>query len=71
MPGFVEVTDTRIWVRNVYTGVYFNNFIKSENAQDKKKIIISNSMTGSSRRFKRFERLCFNVDSDLVKKIGN
>ena len=71
MPGFVEVTDTRIWVRNVYTGVYFNNFIKSENVQDKKKIIISNSMTGSSRRFKRFERLCFNVNSDLVKKSGN
>ena len=71
MPGFVEVTDARIWVRNVYTGVYFNNFIKSENAQDKKKIIISNSMTGSSRRFKRFERLCFNVSSDLMKKFGN
>lgn len=71
MPGFVEVTDARIWVRNVYTGVYFNNFIKSKNAQDKKKIIISNSMTGSCRRFKHFERLYFNVNSDLVKKIGN
>lgn len=38
----------RVWVTNVYTGVYFNDFIKPGIAQDINKIIISNGMTGNT-----------------------
>ena len=32
--GFVEITDTRVWVTSVYEGIYFNNFIKFVIAND-------------------------------------
>ena len=32
--GFVEITDSRVWQANVYDGVYFNDFVKSNLAQD-------------------------------------
>ena len=71
MAVFFELTDTRVWVTNVYTGVHFNGFLKSGIARDIKKRIISNGMTGSSWRFKRFDRLCISVSSDVFRKIGN
>ena len=42
--GFVEITDSRVWQRNVYDGVYFNDFIKSKLAQDILKRVIMNGM---------------------------
>ena len=40
MPGFVQVTDARVWGTNVCTDVYFNDFIKAGIARDIKKSII-------------------------------
>ena len=62
--GFAEVTDTRVWTTSVYEGIYFNDFIKMNMRGDIKKRIIYNGMTGSSWRFKRFERLCISVNTD-------
>ena len=42
--GFAEITDSRVWQRNVYDGVYFNDFIKSKLAQDILKRVIMNGM---------------------------
>ena len=42
--GFAEITDSRIWQTNVYEGVYFNNFIKSNLANDILKRAIMNGM---------------------------
>ena len=38
--GFVEITDSRIWQTNVHDGVYFNDFIKSNLANDILKRVI-------------------------------
>ena len=62
--GFAEITDNRIWQINVYEGVYFNYFIKSNLANDILKIVIMNGMSGSSWRFRRFDRLYITVNSD-------
>ena len=43
---------------NVYEDVYFNNFTKSNLANDILERVIMNGMSGSSWRFKRFDRLC-------------
>ena len=69
--GFVEITDTAVWIANNYEGVYFNDFIKSGIAKDIRKGNIFNGMTGSSWRFKRFDRLCISVNSDEVRQICN
>ena len=29
MPEFVETIDARVWVSDIYEGVYFNDFIKA------------------------------------------
>ena len=55
--GFAEITNSRVWQTNVYDGVYFNNFIKSNLAQDILKRVIMNDITGGSWRFKRFDRI--------------
>ena len=46
--GFAEITDSRIWQTNVYQGVYFNNFIQSNLANDILIRVIMNGMSGSS-----------------------
>ena len=48
--GMVELTASRIWLTNVYKGVYFNDFIKANQANVIKKRIIVNGLTGSSWR---------------------
>ena len=55
---------------NVYEDVYFNNFIKSNLANDILERVIMNGMSGSSWRFKRFDRLCITVDSKELRSIG-
>ena len=67
--GFAEVTDSRIWQTNVYEGVYFNNFVKSNLANDILKRVIMNGMSGSSWRFKIFDRLCITVNSDEFRSM--
>ena len=69
--GFAEITESRIWQTNVYEGIYFNDFIKSNLANEILKRHIMNSMSGSSWRFKRFDRLCITVSSDELRSIGN
>ena len=69
--GFAEITDSRNWQTNVYEGIYFNNFIKSNLVNEILKRHIMNSMSGSSWRFKRFDRLCITVNSDKLRSIGN
>ena len=39
-------------------------------ACDVLKRVIMNSMSGSSRRFKRFDRFCITVNSDKLRIIG-
>ena len=56
---------------NVYEGVYFNDFIKSNLAQDILKRVIMNGMTGSSSRFKMFDRICLAINSDEIGSVGN
>ena len=68
--GFAEITDSRAWQTNVYDGVYFNDFIKSNLSQDILKRIIVNGMAGSSWRFKRFDRICLAVNIDEIGSVG-
>ena len=68
--GFAEITDNRVWQTNVYEGVYFNDFIKSNLVQDILKKIIQNGMTGSSWRFKKCDRICLTVNSNELMEIG-
>ena len=55
---------------NVYEDVYFNNFTKSNLANDILERVIMNGMSGSSWRFKRFDRLCITVDRKELRSIG-
>ena len=48
----------------MWEGVYFNDFIKSNLANDNLNRVIMNGMSGSSWRFKRFDRLCITVNSE-------
>ena len=68
--GFAEITDGRIWKTNVYDGVYFNDFIKSNLADNILKRVIMSGMSGSSWRFKRFDRICITVNSDDLRSVG-
>ena len=68
--GFAEITDSRIWQTNVFEDVYFNDFIKSNLANDILKGVIMNGMSGISWRFKRFDRLCVTVNSYELRSIG-
>ena len=65
--GFAEITDSRIWQTNVYDGVYFNDFIKSNLANDILKRVIMNGMPGSNERIKRFDRICITANSADLK----
>ena len=46
--GFVELSDSRVWQTNVSDGIYFNDFIKANLAEDILKRNFVNGMTGSS-----------------------
>ena len=69
--GFVEITDNRVWQTNVSDRVYFNDFVKSNLVQDILNRVIMNGMTGSSWRFKRFDKICLTVNSDEFRNVGN
>ena len=50
---------------NVYEGVYFNDFIKSNLTNGILKRVIMNGMSGSSWRFKRFYIHCTTANRRL------
>ena len=61
--GFVEVTNSKVWQTSVYEGVYFNEYVKANLARDILKHVIINGMSGSSWRFKKFDRLSLTATS--------
>ena len=67
---FVDILDSLVWQTDVYSGIYFNDFVISNMANDILKRQIINGMTGSSWRFKRFDRFCITVNSDQESEIG-
>ena len=69
-PDFVEITNSRVWQTNVYYGVYFYDFIKSKLDRDILKCVIMNGISGSSWRFRRFNRVCITVNSDEIRSVG-
>ena len=68
--GFAEITDIRIWQTILYDDIYFNDFIKSNLANDILKRVIMNGMSGSSWRFKRFDRICITVNGNDLRSTG-
>ena len=48
---------TRVWLTNIYSARYFNNYVKNLIKREIVNRIIFNSLTGSSWHFKRFQRL--------------
>ena len=64
-----EIPDSRTWTTKVYEGVYFNECLKQRIMTDVGKRIIINGLTGSSWRFKRFDRLSISVNTDDDQKI--
>ena len=68
--GFAEITDGRIWQTKVYDGIYSNDFIKSNMANDILKRVIMSDMSSSSWRVKRFDRSSITVNSNELRGIG-
>lgn len=66
----VELENTGVWLTNVYTGRYFNEFIRGEIKKGILKRVIINDSTGSSWLFKRFNKLqVIATDSNSLKNI--
>ena len=68
--GFVEVTNSKVWQTSVYEGVYFNEYVKANLARDILKHVIINGMSGSSWRFKKFDRLSLTATSLIILVIN-
>ena len=68
--GFAEITGSREWQTNVYDGVYFNDYVKPNLEGNILKRDVMNGMIGSSRKFKRFDRLCITIKSDQYRCAG-
>ena len=76
--GFAKLKDSRIWETKLYKGVYFNDFIKSNLANDILKRAIMHGMSGSSTddkiNFRDQEPTNYrlmNVDRDLQDAIAD
>ena len=68
--GFVDILDSCAWQTDVYSRIYFNDFVKLNLANDILKRVIANGMTGSNWRFRRFDRICITVNSDQESGIA-
>ena len=66
----VEVIDNRFWITDFFECVYFNEFVKSGLKKSILKRIIVNGLTGSSWRFKRFNRISVNVKQKALQIVG-
>ena len=53
----IELESKRVWVTDVFTGKYFNQYIRAEIRTNFLKKVIINGATGSSWHFKRFEKI--------------
>ena len=53
----IELESKRVWLTDVFTGRYFNQYIRGEMKSNFLKRVIVNGATGSSWQFKRFDRL--------------
>ena len=53
----IELESKRVWVSDIFTGRYFNQYIKGKMKSNFLKRVIVNGATGSSWQFKRFDRL--------------
>ena len=56
-PNTTNIVSIRYWSSEVYSRIYFNDFIVSEIRHDILKRIINNNISGSSWRFNRFKHL--------------
>ena len=56
-PNTTDIVNVRYWSSEVYSGVYFNDFIVSEIRFDILKRVINNNLSGSSWHFNRFKHL--------------
>ena len=56
-PNTTDIVSIRYWSSEVYSGIYFNDFIVSEIRLDILKRIINNNLSGSSLHFNRFKHL--------------
>ena len=56
--------------QNVFVGVCFIDFIKSNLEQDILKRVIMNGMTGCNWRFKMFDRICLAANSDEIVSVS-
>ena len=61
--------DSRTWTTAVYDSAYFNGYVKFRLVSDIKKRIIINGLTGSSCRFKRFDRLSISVNNSDDQRV--
>ena len=68
--GFVDILESCVWQTDVYSEIYFNDFGKSDLANNILKRVIVNGLTGSSWRFKRFDRICITINSDQESETG-
>ena len=60
-PNTTDIVSIRYWSSEVYSGIYFNDFIVSEIRLDILKRIINNNLSGSSWHFNRFKHLNLKV----------
>ena len=65
----IELESRRIWMTDVYTCKFLNEFVRGQIKNDLMKRVIINGMSGSSRRFKRFERITMIVSKVDKKSI--
>ena len=66
----VELENTRVWLRNIFTGRYFNDIVRNETKKDILNRVIINGSTGSSWLFKRFNKLqVIVIDKSKLKDI--
>ena len=66
----IELESKRVWLTDVFTGRYFNQYINGEMKSNVLKRVIVNGATGSSWQFKRFDRILVIVtDIDQVNSL--
>ena len=66
----IELESKRVWLTDVFTGRYFNQYINGEMKSNFSKRVIVIGATGSSWQFKRFDRILVIVtDIDQVNSL--
>ena len=63
----VKILDKRAWMTDVFDCIFFNNYIRIGFRNEILKRVIVNGLTGSSWRFKRFNRIAINVKNKKLK----